>query len=89
MREMFFEDNIDDVKYCGHLYGLGTSFVNGENTAISSMLVAVATTNATSSSEGSIDNSSSVRPVTDGNNGNNNATPVIDGNNDNSIIIHS
>ncbi|XP_033743921.1 CCR4-NOT transcription complex subunit 7-like isoform X1 [Pecten maximus] len=27
MREMFFEDNIDDVKYCGHLYGLGTSYV--------------------------------------------------------------
>lgn len=24
---MFFEDNIDDAKYCGHLYGLGTSFV--------------------------------------------------------------
>lgn len=32
MREMFFEDNIDDAKYCGHLYGLGTSFVqNGTN----------------------------------------------------------
>lgn len=29
MREMFFEDNIDDAKYCGHLFGLGTSFVNG------------------------------------------------------------
>ncbi|KAI1309086.1 CCR4-NOT transcription complex subunit 7 [Halotydeus destructor] len=27
MREMFFEDNIDDSKYCGHLYGLGTSYV--------------------------------------------------------------
>ncbi|XP_050415883.1 CCR4-NOT transcription complex subunit 7 [Patella vulgata] len=40
MREMFFEDNIDDAKYCGHLYGLGTSFVqNGtsyENNNISS-----------------------------------------------------
>jgi len=23
MREMFFEDNIDDAKYCGHMYGLG------------------------------------------------------------------
>lgn len=23
---MYFEDTIDDVKYCGHLYGLGTSF---------------------------------------------------------------
>lgn len=39
MREMFFEDNIDDAKYSGHLYGLGTSFIlngstyydNGEN----------------------------------------------------------
>ncbi|XP_023239589.1 CCR4-NOT transcription complex subunit 7-like [Centruroides sculpturatus] len=31
MREMFFEDNIDDAKYCGHLYGLGTSYtVNGQ-----------------------------------------------------------
>ncbi|KAG8183143.1 hypothetical protein JTE90_029501 [Oedothorax gibbosus] len=31
MREMFFEDNIDDAKYCGHLYGLGTSYVmNGD-----------------------------------------------------------
>lgn len=41
---MFFEDNIDDAKYCGHLYGLGTSFVvngsaggyldaNGDNTS--------------------------------------------------------
>ena len=30
--QMFFEDNIDDAKYCGHLYGLGTSFVqNGTN----------------------------------------------------------
>lgn len=27
MREMFFEDNIDDAKYCGHLYGLGTAYV--------------------------------------------------------------
>uniref|UniRef100_UPI00358EFCA3 CCR4-NOT transcription complex subunit 7 n=1 Tax=Myxine glutinosa TaxID=7769 RepID=UPI00358EFCA3 len=27
MREMFFEDHIDDAKYCGHLYGLGSSFV--------------------------------------------------------------
>lgn len=27
---MFFEDTIDDTKFSGHLYGLGTSFtVNG------------------------------------------------------------
>lgn len=31
MREMFFEDNIDDAKYCGHLYGLGTSYVMNGN----------------------------------------------------------
>jgi len=23
MKELFFEDNVDDSKYCGHLYGLG------------------------------------------------------------------
>ncbi|KAF7274169.1 hypothetical protein GWI33_013142 [Rhynchophorus ferrugineus] len=26
MKEMFFEDTIDDSKFSGHLYGLGTSF---------------------------------------------------------------
>lgn len=31
MRELFFEDNIDDAKYCGHLYGLGNSFVVNGN----------------------------------------------------------
>lgn len=31
MREMFFEDNIDDAKYCGHLYGLGTNYVMNGN----------------------------------------------------------
>ena len=29
--QMFFEDNIDDAKYCGHLYGLGNSFVVNGN----------------------------------------------------------
>ncbi|KAK7082314.1 CCR4-NOT transcription complex subunit 8 [Halocaridina rubra] len=33
MKEMFFEDKIDDAKYCGHLYGLGTSFVVNGNSA--------------------------------------------------------
>uniref|UniRef100_A0A182R0M4 Uncharacterized protein n=1 Tax=Anopheles farauti TaxID=69004 RepID=A0A182R0M4_9DIPT len=34
---MFFEDNIDNAKYCGHLYGLGTPFVaNGSNNTTSS-----------------------------------------------------
>ena len=30
--QMFFEDTIDDSKFSGHLYGLGTSFaVNGNS----------------------------------------------------------
>ncbi|XP_069600510.1 CCR4-NOT transcription complex subunit 7 isoform X2 [Ranitomeya imitator] len=36
MREMFFEDHIDDAKYCGHLYGLGSGssyFQNGTGNA--------------------------------------------------------
>ncbi len=32
--QMFFEDNIDDAKYCGHLYGLGTTFVINGNSFI-------------------------------------------------------
>ena len=32
MTEMFFEDAIDDTKYLGHLYGLGTSYVVAANT---------------------------------------------------------
>lgn len=31
MREMFFEDNIDDDKYCGHLFGLGASYTTGNS----------------------------------------------------------
>jgi len=31
MREMFFEDNIDNDKYCGHLFGLGNSYSSGNN----------------------------------------------------------
>jgi len=31
MREMFFEDNIDNDKYCGHLFGLGVSYSTGNN----------------------------------------------------------
>ena len=32
MTEMFFEDAIDDTKYLGHLYGLGTSYVVSAST---------------------------------------------------------
>ncbi|XP_022086197.1 CCR4-NOT transcription complex subunit 7-like [Acanthaster planci] len=31
MRESYFEDNIDDDKYCGHLYGLGSGFTQNGN----------------------------------------------------------
>ena len=31
MTEMFFEDAIDDSKYLGHLYGLGTNYVVSSN----------------------------------------------------------
>ncbi|XP_046853546.1 CCR4-NOT transcription complex subunit 7-like isoform X2 [Xenia sp. Carnegie-2017] len=33
--ELFFEDKIDDAKYCGHLYGLGTSYANNGGQAYS------------------------------------------------------
>jgi len=36
MREMFFEDHIDDAKYCGHLYGLGASYIQNGTSSISS-----------------------------------------------------
>ena len=39
MKEMFFEDDIDDSKYLGHLFGLGTSHVvapaNSSSTPVS------------------------------------------------------
>ena len=42
---MFFEDNIDNAKYCGHLYGLGTTFiVNGNYTNSSNESTAENTT---------------------------------------------
>jgi CCR4-NOT transcription complex subunit 7/8 len=44
MRELFFEDHIDD-KYCGHLYGLGVSFVTTD--AASSVTAVPATVAAT------------------------------------------
>ena len=28
---MFFEDHIDDAKYCGHLYGLGSGSAYVQN----------------------------------------------------------
>jgi len=31
MKELFFEDNIDETKYSGHLYGFGSSFSTSSN----------------------------------------------------------
>jgi len=28
---MFFEDHVDDAKYCGHLYGLGSGSAYSQN----------------------------------------------------------
>lgn len=56
MRELFFEDNIDDVKYCGHLYGLGTTFVNGSN--------AVTTVTATTATNSNLNEMQVTAPVT-------------------------
>lgn len=47
MKEMFFEDDIDDSKYCGHLYGLGTNFVVNKNNNSSSASLASMAASAT------------------------------------------
>ncbi len=52
MKEMFFENDIDDSKYCGHLYGLGTSYVVGkENKNNSSTAGAAAAASSSSSAD--------------------------------------
>jgi CCR4-NOT transcription complex subunit 7/8 len=45
MTEMFFEDAIDDSKYLGHLYGLGTSWGSGTEQGSTSPLLLTPTTN--------------------------------------------
>jgi hypothetical protein len=37
MTEMFFEDTIDDSKYLGHLYGLGTTWGPDQSTTTTSL----------------------------------------------------
>jgi hypothetical protein len=49
MKEMFFEDDIDDSKYLGHVYGLGTNFVAPPTTTSSS--TACLTTSATTAGD--------------------------------------
>merc|ERR1712226_1503422 len=48
MKEMFFEDDIDDSKYCGHLFGLGTSYVVTPSNTNSSPPVSTAAAPASS-----------------------------------------
>ena len=36
MKELFFEDTIDDAKYCGRLYGLGTGVAQKQNEDVDS-----------------------------------------------------
>nr|ACO14594.1 CCR4-NOT transcription complex subunit 7 [Caligus clemensi] len=64
MKEMFFEDDIDDSKYCGHLYGLGTNFVgssnsNGSSNSSSSSASSSANTTTTTSTTTASSSSSS------------------------------
>ncbi len=47
MKEMFFEDDIDDSKYCGHLYGLGTNFVVANTSATTSTSMTTSTAAST------------------------------------------
>ena len=48
---MFFEDDIDNSKYCGHLYGLGTNFVvNKNNNSSSANLASQASSSTTTTS---------------------------------------
>ncbi|CAK9301402.1 unnamed protein product [Gordionus sp. m RMFG-2023] len=39
MREMYFEDSIDDIKYSGHLYGLGAPYNTLNNTSTTNTLI--------------------------------------------------
>ncbi|XP_052795376.1 CCR4-NOT transcription complex subunit 7-like [Mya arenaria] len=64
MREMFFEDNIDDGKYSGHLYGLGTSYVqNGTGYDSTAYVTNSSTPTFTSGNSVSNSNDNSSTPV--------------------------
>ena len=58
MKEMFFEDDIDDSKYCGHLYGLGTNFVVNKNNNSSSASLASQASSATTTTSSTVTTSS-------------------------------
>ena len=62
MKQMFFEGEIDDEKYNGHLYGLGPSFATG-NTVVN-----------TGGGSGATPQSSNFPPPAAVNNSNNNQT---------------
>lgn len=61
MREMFFEDNIDDAKYSGHLFGLGTSYVQNGTGYDTNSFVSISHSSSTPTLLGG--NSSNDRPL--------------------------
>ena len=66
MKEMFFEDDIDDSKYLGHVYGLGTNFVAAcapPTTTASSVSLAASTT--TSAAAATADHAAAANNATD------------------------
>merc|ERR1712198_138335 len=63
MKEMFFEDDIDDSKYCGHLFGLGTSYVVTPSNAISFPPITTTSTPASSTNTTSATTSASNAPA--------------------------
>lgn len=66
MKEMFFEDDIDDSKYCGHLYGLGTNFVVNKNNNSSSGSLAGGLTSGSSSGSTATSTSTTAATTTEG-----------------------
>ena len=79
MKEMFFEDDIDDSKYLGHVYGLGTNFVAAcappTTTASSASLNAASSTTAATADRAAASSAASSESDEDGDgsgkNGNN------------------
>jgi len=64
MRELFFEDHIDD-KYCGHLYGLGVSFVSSDASAANASAVpATAASSLVTATNNNADSSSTLETTT-------------------------
>ena len=68
MKEMFFEDDIDDSKYLGHVYGLGTNFVAScapPTTTASSVSLAPSTTTAATADHAAANNATDASSESD------------------------